>query len=305
MTTAAGHRGVATLTSDDYGDDDTAVDLMLFKVLGLLRLLKPGAAVRRARTTYLWITYMAVVVQLTQVVGLYTSTNDMSRFASMAVLAFNGLMCTFKGIVLVSNADRLWSVLDLARYRFTTCAHRRPADMRLTGAVVSTLLRTFATISYCTLVLWVVTPLLTNNGAYVTIVKQDGTPGAYRATINNIWLPGMSEELYNWTPVWVTIFGIEIAMLAVNVVSWMMIDCYIITVCFIFNAQFRTLSAGYETIGDQTPPKGSGVLGRGPDDGPVANSGKSTIHLLIILNALSSSQTFDRIIRLRVVVVSR
>lgn len=245
----------ATAVADRCGgggddDDETAADLTLFKAIGLHHMLESGTAGRRFRAAYVWFTRLVVAVQLLQVAGLYASANDLRRFASMAVLAFNGLMCAFKGLVLANNADRLREVLDVARYRYTACGHRRPADMQRTGATVSALLRTFATVSYCTLAVWVVTPLLADV-AYVQIVHRDGTAAAYRATIDNTWLPGMSETVYNWPPVWAAIYAVEVIMLTANVFNWMMFDCYLLTVCFVLNAQFRTLAVGYATIGRQ------------------------------------------------------
>lgn len=141
--------------ANECDDGETAVDLTLFKVIGLHRMLDPGATGRRLRASYKWIAYLTVTIQLMQVVGLYASVNDLQRLASLALVAFNALMCLFKGILMVTNADRMRAMLDVALYRYTTCGHRQPANMRLTSATVSTLLRTFAVISYCTLVVWI------------------------------------------------------------------------------------------------------------------------------------------------------
>ncbi|CAI6344477.1 unnamed protein product [Macrosiphum euphorbiae] len=272
-TTTTPLPGAMPVSANECGDDETAVDLTLFKVIGLQRLLDPGSKGRRLRAMYKWIACLTLTIQLMQVVGLYTSVNDVQRFASLAVLAFNEITCSFKGILLVTNADRMRAVLDVAMYRYTTCGYRQPANMRLTSATVSTLLRTFTMIAYFMLVTWIVIPLFTGVD-YVQIEHSDGTAGAYRKTIDNIWLPGMSETVYNWPPVWATIYATEVVMLTVDAVIWVMFDCYLITVCFVLNAQFRTLAAGYETIGRQRLNLRRGVdslksMGGKSDDGDI------------------------------------
>ncbi|XP_060861890.1 uncharacterized protein LOC132938922 [Metopolophium dirhodum] len=265
--------GPMPVNANECGDDDTAVDMTLFKVIGLHRMLDPGTTGRRLRAAYKCFAYLTVTVQLMQVAGLYASVNDLQRLASLAVVAFNALMCLFKGILMVTNADRMRAVLDVALYRYTTCGHRQPANMRLTSATASTLLRTFTVISYCTLVVWIISPLFTGVGC-VQIEHNDGTSGVYRKTIDNMWLPGMSETVYNWPPVWATIYATEMVMMTVDMVIWIMFDCYLITVCFVLNAQFRTLAAGYETIGSQMLTLRRGVdfdksMGGKSDDGAI------------------------------------
>lgn len=235
-------------TAEDGG---TVVDEPLFKAIGLYQLLHPdeGAGQRRRwyRTAYICVLWLTFGLQCVQIVGLYFTLHDFRRFAYMTVLAVNGMMCVLKGYVLVTNADRLRAVLDVARYGFTTAGRRDPGALLRCRTTLSTLLRTFVTISFSTLTVWTVTPLFMDS--HVPIPRPDGTVGHYRTTIDNLWLPGMSVSLYNSTPVWATIYLMEVYICVVNVVSWSMFDCYMVTTCFVLNAQFRTIAAGYETLG--------------------------------------------------------
>lgn len=230
-------------------DDGAVVDEPLFKAIGLYQLLHPAEGTRQRwyRTVYLCVLWLTFGLQCVQIVGLYFTLHDFRRFAYMTVLAVNGMMCVLKGYVLVTNADRLQAVLDVARYGFTTSGLRDPGALRRCRATLSKLLRTFVTISFSTLTVWTVTPLFMDS--HVPIAQPDGTIGYYRTTIDNLWLPGMSVSLYNSTPVWATIYLMEVYICFVNVISWSLFDCYMVTTCFVLNAQFRTIAAGYETLG--------------------------------------------------------
>ncbi|CAI6361908.1 unnamed protein product [Macrosiphum euphorbiae] len=229
--------GSIPVNADDCVDDETAVDLALFKVIGLNSILSRGAVARRIQTTCLWIACLIIAMQLVQVIGLYTTVKDLQRFSSLAVAAVSELMCGFMGFVLAAKADRLRDVLDVALYRYTACVHRMPTIMRLSSALVSTLLRTFTMVIYGTSVIWIISPLFTDDVA--------------KSMYNIKWIPGMSESAYKWPPVWAAIYATEFVTIMVNGIFVAMFNCYLFSVCFVLRAQFLTLAAGYATIGHQ------------------------------------------------------
>lgn len=249
--------GSIPVNADNCVDDETALDLALFKVIGLNRILSNGAVANWIQTICLWISCLIIAMEVVQLIGLYTTVEDLKRFSSLAVATVSGIIVGFEGIVLATKADRLRDVLDVALYRYTACVHRRPTIMRQTSALWSTLLRTWTMIIYSTFVVWITSPLFTDDVA--------------KSMYNIMLIPGMSETAYKWKSVWVTIYATEVVTTMVKTIIVAMFDCYLFSVCFAFKAQFLTLAAGYATIGHQKL-----TLGRDLD------SDKSTYYLLCL-----------------------
>ncbi|XP_060833372.1 odorant receptor 46a-like [Rhopalosiphum padi] len=227
----------------------TAVDVTLFKTIGLYQLLCPanrGGYSARSRHALLTVLGLSFALHAFQVPWLYYALNDLQRFAYMAAVIIYGMMCAFKGYVLVTNADRLWSVLDAAGYAYTECGRRNPLWLRRCGVTLSAMLRSFVALSYATLIVWIALPFFVDE--FTGIINLDGTVTRYRTTIHNMQFP-VPLALYNSRPVWMLIYFTEVAVCIVNVFIWSMFDCYLVTMCFVLNAQFHTMSAGYVTLG--------------------------------------------------------
>ncbi|XP_022167615.1 uncharacterized protein LOC111031819 [Myzus persicae] len=229
----------------------TAVDVMLFKTIGLYQLLCPadrGGYSVRFRRLLMTALGLSFALHSFQVPCLYYALNDLQRFAYMAAVIIYGMMCSFKGYVLVTNADRLWLVLDAAGYAFTGCGHRDPSKLRRCRATLSALLRTFVALSYGTLVVWIALPFFVDE--YTGVTNLDGTVTRYRTTIHNMQFP-VPLTVYNSRPFWALIYFTEVFVCIVNVFIWSLFDCYLVTMCFVLNAQFHTMSAGYCTLGSR------------------------------------------------------
>lgn len=240
---------------------DTAADLPLFKAIGLYQLLNDDSN-GWYRTVFLALLRVAFTLQAVQVVGLYYVLHDFERFANMVVLVISGFMCLAKGYVLVTNVDRAQTTLHTARYAFTSCGRRDQDPLRRCGLALSRMLRTFTVISYTTLFIWILAPYFMDG--HVLITDADNTVHQYRMTINNLWIP-VSASVFNRPPVWTLVYLVEGFMITINVFSWTLFDCYLITMCFVLNTQLYTLTIAYEQIGHQslrrslTPPLTSGL----------------------------------------------
>lgn len=226
-------------------DDETAMDVKLFKTIGLYQLLCPSKTgwYRTIIRAILWLIFSVHIVQM---IGLYFVLNDLERFMFMTVMILNSLMCLFKAYVMVTNADQLWSILDVARYVFTSCSSQNTSEMHRCRATVSALLRVFTVISYSSLVVWITTPWFMEE--YVSISNMDGTVSYHRTTIYNQWYP-VSDAVYNSPIAWTLIYTTEVAVCCTNVFSWSLFDCYVLTTCFFLKAHFNTLSTGCEGLG--------------------------------------------------------
>ncbi|XP_029342048.1 uncharacterized protein LOC100572802 [Acyrthosiphon pisum] len=212
----------------DYKCEDggTAMDVKLFKAIGMYQLLHPvecGLNSDLCRKTAMMVVGLTVGLQLMQVFRLYLARHDIPMFANMAMLVVYGFMCLLKGYTLANHADRICITLEVARYAFTDCGRRDPSLMRRCRARLSTILRTFVGLSFGTLVVWLVMP-------WFLASEYDGKP-----------------------LIWAVVYVVESIILTVNVFCWTSFDCYLVTMCFVFEAIFRTMSSGYEKVGRGQP----------------------------------------------------
>lgn len=236
-----------------YDVDETVMDMKLFKAIGLYQLLQPAASgglsqrTRKAILAVLWLTAGLLIMQFFR---LYLTLDDLQTCVYSAMVMTIGMNCIYKGYVMVTNAERLRAVLDVTLYGFTSCGGRDPSELRRCQEILFFWLRMFVKLSCIATIAWIVMPLLMIE--YLPYAKLDGTVGYYRQTILNYWFP-VSEAIYNWMPVWILIYMIETVVSLTNISYMMLFDSYLITVCMVLSAQFRTMSAAYKTLGSSSP----------------------------------------------------
>ncbi|KAE9545231.1 hypothetical protein AGLY_000774 [Aphis glycines] len=238
----------AIMATAPPSEESTIVDNKLFKAICLHQILNPTHGGNRYyRIAILAILWMSIVVQITQLVGLYYAVNDLQRFAFTTTVVSNSFLSLSKAYVLVTNVDRLRDGLEAARYEFTSCGSRDQRTVRRARAALSTIVRTFTVFSYVTCFFWILNPL-SAIGEFLPLTNADGTVSRYRVTIYNYWLP-VSVTVYNTTTVWALTYAVEMIVCFFNVNTWLLFDSYVLTMCFTFKAHFCTLSASYATIG--------------------------------------------------------
>jgi len=222
-------------------DAENALDLDLFKRIGLYQLLWPsaeGGGGRRYRTAILSVLRLTFGLQLVQTVRLYWALDDVQQFLFLASVLITGLMCVFKGYVMVTAADRLRRVLDAAGRAYTRSGRRDPSELRRCRRRLSVWLRAFVALSYGTLAFWNAAPWY---------ARSDRSPAV-------------------WTLVYLT----ESFVLTVNVFCWLLFDCYFVTVVFALRAQFLTVAAGYGHVGHGRRDRPLSYSGLFPPTYPVA-----------------------------------
>lgn len=211
--------------------DPTVVDVNLFKMIGLYQIISSscsGGDRNWYRTVVKTFLGLSLALQVVQVYRLHLASDDFQTFTFMTVVMIGTLLCSYKGHVIVTKADSLHTVLDVARYAFTTYGLRYPNALHSHRDRLSTLLRTFAGISYVTLAAWVVFP---------GMMKTGTGNGADK------------EPTLAYTVGQKALVVVEGYVVSVNVFCWVLFDTYVITLCFVLMAQFRTLSAGYRALG--------------------------------------------------------
>lgn len=230
-------------------DDDTMVDVKLFKTIGLYRLLRPSAvdgSGTRYRKFVLATVQLMFAVQCMQAVRLFLVVEDLQLFPYLLMIFSGTSPCAYKAYVLMTKGDRFWAVLDAARYGFMSCGHRDPSRLRRSRRALVTWLRPFVGLVVCTMTVWLLSPWFADDR--VARVKLDGTVGRYRPSTYDFWYP-VPESVYNWTPVWSVVYAFESYILIANSTCFWLFDCFLITMCVALGAQFHTLSAAYETLG--------------------------------------------------------
>ncbi|KAL4119059.1 hypothetical protein QTP88_011928 [Uroleucon formosanum] len=226
--------------AEKAAEGGTVLDVELFQIIGVHQLLRPdeygldGSLYRAAAKVVVGLT---LGLQSMQVYRLYLARNDIPMFANIGVMVINGLMCLLKGYMVATNADQMSATLDAACYAFTKCGGRDPSKLHLCRVRLSMILRTFVALSFGTLIVWLVMP----------------------------WF--MASDYDDQPSIWMVVYVIESIILTVNVFCWTSFDCYLVTMCFVFEALFCTMSTGYETLGRRrtgarsSAPRQLGIVG--------------------------------------------
>lgn len=237
-----------------YDHDDcheTAVDVNLFKVIGMYKILQPSSKCEsgnRYRTFVLVGLWLSFVLLCLESVRLCLAVKDFILFQYELMKHVNVMIGMFKGYSVVMNADILWDVLEAARYKFTSCGRQDPSILHQYRHSLKIWLRTFTMLFCSTGIAWVLAPWFINE--YIMLPKLDGTVGYYRSSVYNLWYP-VTDSTYNWLPFWIVTYMYEALMIVIIVNIFLLFDIFFFTMCAILAAQFQTLTAAYETLGQQ------------------------------------------------------
>ncbi|VVC25250.1 Olfactory receptor, insect [Cinara cedri] len=248
--------------SKNYDRDGTVVDVKLFKAIGLFQILSAGGRWHRTALQIGLCTYFGSIIL--NVACLYLASNDFQRLTYLSLLIIIAAMYALKAYVLLVNADRLWAVLDLARYAFTSCGQRDPSRLSRCRTALSTLLHALVVINYGAAVVWLVSPFFVQDKR-LSVTHLDRDVKEYRIGIFNLWVP-MSNAAYNSPVGWSLVYAYEAFILFFNCTVWSLFDCYLLTACFSLNAQFHTLTAGYAALGWRSPLRDTTDTPRHGDD---------------------------------------
>lgn len=230
-------------------NEETLIDVKLCKVIGLYQLLQPcqcDGFTKRYRTALLTAIWLAVGLLSMQIVRLYLELSNFQSFVNIAGVTIVEELCVFKGYVLVTNADRLWGLMDVAMYGFTSYGRHNLPELRNTREMLSRLLCWMVVGYYGVTTLWTSATWFMEE--FNPFFKLDGTVGEYRQTIFNLWIP-VSEDVFNWTPVWSVVYMIEMVIVYLYTFLWLMFDCYLLAVCIALKAQSHVISTAYRNLG--------------------------------------------------------
>lgn len=213
------------LRKNDTGDeinqhvDDTVVDLKLFKFIGLhLSLCSPEWNKYRIAA---WMIIGILCVLLT--VHTYITYDRIALAPFTFIIWIYNIVSIYKCSLIMANRDRMRIILDVARFTFTSCSLKHPDALVQGQRTLRIILCTLIASTYSMVLAWLMFPDLLQ-----------------------LVFPQVKFSNITWT----IIFVIDCTMLAFDVFLWMLFDCYMITVCVALSVQFKTVSAGYEMIGN-------------------------------------------------------
>lgn len=231
-------------------DDETIIiDVWLCKKIGLYQLLNSDDGVVGTfrewyRTAALVSIRLMFVTYVVQIVGLFFSDNDFTSFIYSLTLIFVGLMTAIKGYTFVKHSDQLWSIAEIAGYGFTRSGRRDPTEMVRCKKTLSLVLRLYVILNYSTLFTWLMAPVYINDQFRT---NKDGTVSLFRTTIYDFWIPFYRQPYMSFG--YAAVYMFEAYVCCLNVFIWTIYDSYVMTMCFVLNANFRTVASGYGKVG--------------------------------------------------------
>lgn len=230
--------------------DDTILDMKLFKVMGLYQFLCPaecGGFGQRMHRACLMLVWLNTIYKVVQLAWLPSMIHDFQRTMLFIVTLAYCFMCFIKLYAVSHHRTRLWTILlDSSQFAFTACGARHPDIVRQSRDATSWFLRWFVSLGSTVNLMWLLFPLLRTD--HVTVTNADGTVSVYRSTVLSVWFP-LPERVHNSMPGWTMLYVAEVFTYSVSMLGYQFFDFYLITLFSVMDAQFRTLCAGYKTLG--------------------------------------------------------
>lgn len=202
--------------------DSTVMDVELFKTIGLYQMLYKSKNLRWYKTVFSRLLFMNFVILFIRIIPLllYVELALATYIISTTVM---GLNTFYKGYLILKHRDSLRVMLNAARFNFTTCGLRHPDALILSRRNLCLILRIFSIIIYTILALFVMQPNLIKN-----MFAQDHP---------------------YYTGFWTLMFVLDTIFHIINSCVLIMFDVYLVTMCFALSAQFKTIAAGYASLG--------------------------------------------------------
>lgn len=239
-------------------------DLSVYKQLGFYQLLDPegpraygyhvyGATMK----IFLGITQTAVVIGALSVFAKNTAPNvsvrdKLNSFETIVILT-NCTMASLKLYTIVSNADVIWKLLDVAYVDCLQCPGRDARiitdlaeNCELSTAIIKLITRCFL----AGLMLWAIAPFFINR--YPGAERQLQPSGPYdhvqtrQANIFNIPFPA-TVTVYN--KYYFLFYFIEMSMAFCIFYGSLLLDVCLMSICWIISMQYQSVATSFTIFG--------------------------------------------------------
>jgi len=230
--------------------NDVALNLALFKRLRFYHVLEPNGIkffnYNVYRIIYIILIACIIFVNLCGLLGFILRTEDNFDeigFIQLIYCHLHSLQIVFKISVCIYNADKIWNVLDVTRINFiksTLCSKyiKILYESRDISTKITNFLCVFITI---TISVWLIFPLLLN------IMTIDGNKQRYE-NIFNFRFP-VTIHVFNYY--YIFFYATEAIVLLYVGYSILIIDILLISLVYVFTAQYRIHAKAFENIGHE------------------------------------------------------
>lgn len=254
---------------------EVAINLALYKWFRLYHIFDPNSTKVRGyhihRVTGMFITIIVQCFILFGLLGCFVEMEDTINGFDLFVFIFFNLinfLSVFKICVFLYEANKTWDLLDSTRIRFLKSKqcekHRnklelvRDKSIRLTNFVFSS--------AAVTLLIWMIYPLVTNS----FLIRARNPLNQRYQNIFNMRYP---VTIHTYNQYYYVFYGIEAIMGVYILYSSVLIDTFLVSLCWVMITQFEILKNAFENVGHKDV--------RYEDELPKGKSCNKTISLCI------------------------
>nr|AQS60751.1 olfactory receptor 37 protein [Acyrthosiphon pisum] len=231
-------------------DHEVAINLALFKRYQFYQIFNPNGSKLLNYDTYKLTNVMFIVAVTTynifSAMCFFTDTIDTIDSVDLLLMIFIYsiiIISLLKISVLLFNADQIWELFDLTRFDFLTSRQCRKnvgilCKYRDRSITITNLYQNYSTMVF---IIWMITPLVLNTFVVV------GGPNQRYHNIFNMQYP-VSANIYN--QYYYLFYLMEIAM-GIFVLNYsMIVDNFLISLCWVIIAQYEVITTAFEKIGN-------------------------------------------------------
>lgn len=232
-------------------NDRSSINLALYKRFGFYQLFDPSSPKMFNINIYRLINVLfLIVIQILTAysvagffVGLMDQLSDIDLFL-MIMFYYNSVLSLLKIIIILYKADQMWELIEITRSDFLTSARCSKHINILYGyrdklIKITSILNCIAIFTF---LLWIILPIVFNTFA----VNDD--PDLRINSIVNLPFPG-STKLYNRF-YWLFYF-MEVALGIFNMYYTLLIDTFIMSLCWTIMGQYDMVSEAFVNIGNE------------------------------------------------------
>lgn len=231
-------------------DHEVAINLALFKRYQFYHIFNPNSSKILNYDSYKFTNVLFIVVvtsyNIFSAMCFFTDTVDTIDSIDLLLMIFIYsiiIISLLKICVLLFNADQIWDLFNLTRFDFLSSRRCRKNvgilyKYRDRSITITNLYQNYSTIVF---IIWMIVPLVLN-----TFAMTEGPNQRYH-NIFNMQYP-VSASIYNHY--YYIFYLMEIAM-GIFVLNYsMIIDNFLISLCWAIIAQYEVITTAFENIGN-------------------------------------------------------
>lgn len=232
--------------------------LSMYKQLGFYQLLDPTGL--RVYGYHVCSTIMKMFLLIIQVIvvfgviGFFVEIEDTeikkSNSFELIVILTNCTLSSLKIYTLVTNADVIWDLFNMACEDFLQCSRyseRITRDLVKSWEWSTTITNLIARSFVAGMFLWILGPFIAREDH-----SKESTGSRRYQNIINVKFP-VPTEFYN--EYYFAFYSMEVAIGFCIVYGSVLADAFLMSFCWIISAQYQAVTTAYETFGHDNEPE--------------------------------------------------